>query len=136
MRLIDADALMEVMKESEKVSQKGCGKDAKFAYDTHHYFMTKINEQPTIEVSDCKPCYSESCECNKKKTVTKFVYLVAYAYDNGFGNHFICGDRLIQHEDDLVKIRDFIKKENSVNNVVIMNYQLIRTYEGEIEECE
>ncbi len=47
MRLIDAEALTDEIKENKKILQKGLGKDAEFAYISADSVLKTIYNQPT-----------------------------------------------------------------------------------------
>lgn len=126
MRLIDSDALIEAFKEDESEPRVVWAK-----IDT---VINKIIKQPTIEVCDIKPIDSKPIECNEKKTVTKYVYLVGFFYEDGVGTSIITLNYEINHEYKIESLNKELVKTNNCINVSIFNYKLIRTYEEEIAE--
>ena len=52
MRLIDADALTDEIKEIKKILQKGLGKNAEFAYMSADSVLKTIYNQPTAYDQD------------------------------------------------------------------------------------
>jgi hypothetical protein len=62
----------------------------------------------------------------------KYDYLISYSYSNekysGFGNLLTTHNKKINSKKDILDLKEGIENEWKINNVVILNYILIKKY--------
>ena len=55
-----------------------------------------------------------------------FCYFVSYSYPNGFGMTKASCSRKIKSYNDILELRDTISNSIGLDDIVILNYQLLR----------
>ena len=62
----------------------------------------------------------------------KYDYLISYSYSNekysGFGNLLTTQNKKINSKKDIIDLKEGIENEWKINNVVILNFILIKKY--------
>ena len=57
----------------------------------------------------------------------KYLYLVSYMCDNGYGDAYVKRRKKVKNFDDIDELKDIIKKgdERKKGNIILINVQLI-----------
>lgn len=55
----------------------------------------------------------------------KYIYLIVYGYDGGYGNATVKISYKINSEENLGKVTQILKEKINKDNVAILNFQLI-----------
>ncbi len=61
-------------------------------------------------------------------------YAVTYGHDNGIGRMCVTRIRKINSYDELESVDELIRSITSVKNPFVVNFQLLREYEGQLKE--
>lgn len=60
----------------------------------------------------------------------KYVYLIAYGFNGGYGSATVKISYKINSEENLGKVTQMLKEKINKDNVSILNFQLIEEIEG------